>query len=108
MNEPQTAPTGDPNRKVASSRLADIGRSLAHRNFRLFFGGQSISLLGTWMQQTAMTWLVYRLTNSAFLLGVTGFAGQLPVLVLGPFAGVLSDRWHRHSIVVATQTLSML
>ncbi len=95
------------------SRLREIGRSLAHRNFRLFFAGQSVSLLGTWMQQTAMTWLVYRLTqehgqDSALLLGVTGFAGQIPVLLLGPFAGVYSDRWHRHRIVIATQTLSML
>jgi MFS family permease len=94
-------------------RFREIGRSLAHRNFRLFFAGQSVSLLGTWMQQTAMTWLVYRLTkehgqDSAFLLGVTGFAGQIPVLLLGPFAGVYSDRWHRHRIIIATQTLSML
>ena len=96
-----------------AGRLREIGRSLVHRNFRLFFGGQSVSLLGTWMQQTAMTWLVYRLTqehhqDSAFLLGVTGFAGQIPVLVVGPFAGVFSDRWHRHRIIIATQTLSML
>jgi MFS family permease len=97
----------------AARRLRDIGRSLAHRNFRLFFAGQSVSLLGTWMQQTAMTWLVYRLTqeqhgDSALILGITGFAGQIPVLLLGPFAGVYSDRWHRHRIIVATQTLSML
>jgi MFS family permease len=112
------AKTGGPTATIApppsaARRLRDIGRSLAHRNFRLFFAGQSVSLLGTWMQQTAMTWLVYRLTreqhqDSALLLGITGFAGQIPVLLLGPFAGVYSDRWHRHRIIVATQTLSML
>jgi MFS family permease len=94
------------------SGVYEIGRSLAHRNFRLFFGGQSISLMGTWMQQTAMIWLVYRLTSgtgyASLLLGVTGFASQFPVLILGPFAGVMSDRWHRHHIVIATQTLSMI
>src|ERR1700685_1581253 len=94
-------------------RLRQIGRSLAHRNFRLFFAGQTVSLLGTWMQQTAMTWLVFRLArgqglDAPFYLGVTGFAGQFPVLLLGPFAGVYSDRWHRLRIVLATQTLSML
>ncbi len=112
------ARTGGPTATIApppsaARRLRDIGRSLAHRNFRLFFAGQSVSLLGTWMQQTAMTWLVYRLTqeqhgDSALILGITGFAGQIPVLLLGPFAGVYSDRWHRHRIIIATQTLSML
>jgi MFS family permease len=112
------AKTGGPTATIAppqsaARRLRDIGRSLAHRNFRLFFAGQSVSLLGTWMQQTAMTWLVYRLTqeqhgDSALLLGITGFAAQIPVLLLGPFAGVYSDRWHRHRIIIATQTLSML
>lgn len=110
------AKTGGTNATVpppAARRLREIGRSLAHRNFRLFFAGQSVSLLGTWMQQTAMTWLVYRLTreqhqDSPLLLGITGFAGQIPVLLLGPFAGVFSDRWNRHRIIIATQTLSML
>ena len=89
-------------------RLGEIGRSLSHRNFRLFFAGQSVSLMGTWMQQTAMTWLVYRLSGSALLLGVVGFSSQIPVLVLATFAGVLSDRRNRHRIIIATQILSML
>jgi len=85
-----------------------IFRAFKYRNYRLFFGGQSISLIGTWLQQIAMSWLVYRLTNSVLLLGVVSFAGQLPVLVCTPFAGVLSDRWNKQHILVATQTLSML
>jgi MFS family permease len=89
-------------------KLGEIGRSLSHRNFRLFFAGQSASLIGTWIQQTAMTWLVYRLSHSAFLLGVVGFSTQIPVLVLAPVAGVLSDRSNRHRIIVTTQTLLML
>ena len=93
--------------------MRDIGRSLAHRNFRLFFAGQTISLLGTWMQSTAMIWLVYRLSkeqgrDSAVLLGITNFAGQIPVLFLGLVAGVFSDRWNRQRIVIATQALSMI
>jgi MFS family permease len=91
----------------------EIGRSLSHRNFQLFFAGQTISLLGTWMQSTAMTWLVYRMSKdqgreSAVLLGITNFAGQIPVLLFGLFAGVFSDRWDRRRIVIATQTLSMI
>ncbi len=83
-------------------------RSLDHRNYRLFFAGQGISLIGTWMQQLAMSWLVYRMTGSALLLGVVGFAGQIPSFVLAPFAGVLADRWNRRRALVITQTLSML
>ncbi|BAF58288.1 MAG: MFS transporter [Pelotomaculum sp.] len=83
-------------------------RSFQYRNYRLFFGGQSISLIGTWLQNIAMSWLVYRLTNSALLLGVVGFAGQFPALFLTPFAGVLADRWDRRSILVITQTLFMI
>ena len=85
-----------------------IFRGLYHRNYRLFFGGQGISLIGTWMQQIAMSWLVYRLTNSAFLLGVVGFSSQICSFFFSPFAGVISDRWNRHHILVATQSLSML
>jgi MFS family permease len=80
-------------------------RALRHRNFRLFFGGQSISLIGTWMQRIAMAWLVYRLTNSPFLLGVVGFAGQIPTFLLPPFAGVLADRWDKRRMLILTQTL---
>ena len=82
--------------------------ALQYRNYRLFFGGQGISLIGTWMQRIAMSWLVYRLTNSAFLLGVVGFTGQIPIFLLTPFAGVLADRVNRHRVLVITQTLAMI
>jgi MFS family permease len=84
--------------------LAAIVRALRHRNFRLFFGGQLVSLVGTWMQTVAQSWLVYRLTDSALLLGVVGFASQIPVFVLAPLGGALADRHARHRIVIATQT----
>jgi MFS family permease len=83
-------------------------RALGHRNYRLFFSGQSVSLVGTWMTRIATSWLVYRLTGSALLLGVVGFAGQIPSFILAPFAGVLVDRWNRHRLLVATQVLSLL
>jgi MFS family permease len=83
-------------------------RALNSRNYRLFFGGQSISLIGTWMTRIATSWLVYRLTGSALLLGTVGFAGQIPTFLLGSFAGVWVDRWNRHRTLVATQILSML
>lgn len=89
-------------------RLKSIFRALRYRNFRLFFAGQSISLIGTWMQQVAMSWLVYRLTGSAVILGVVAFASQIPSLILSPIAGVLSDRWNRHKTLIATQTLAMI
>ncbi|HKX26259.1 MAG TPA: MFS transporter [Blastocatellia bacterium] len=83
-------------------------RALSHRNYQLFFSGQSVSLIGTWMTRIATSWLVYRLTGSALLLGVVGFAGQIPTFLLSPFAGVLVDRWNRHRLLVATQVLAML
>lgn len=83
-------------------------RALRHRNYRLFFGGQGISLIGTWMTRVATGWLVYRLTGSAFLLGLVSFAGQIPILFLGPFAGVWVDRWNRHRVLIVTQILSMV
>src|SRR5512140_953194 len=82
-------------------------RALRSRNYRLFFAGQGVSLIGTWMQQVAMSWLVYRLTGSALLLGVTGFAGQIPNFLLAPVAGVLADRWNRRPLLIATQSLAM-
>ncbi len=88
--------------------LGLIFRALSHRNYRLFFGGQSISLIGTWLQLTAISWLVFRLTQSSFLLGVVGFAGRIPTFLLASFAGVLVDRWNRHHLLVATQVLSMI
>src|SRR5581483_5269276 len=83
-------------------------RALRHRNYRLFFSGQSISLIGTWMTRIATSWLVYRLTGSALLLGVVGFAGQIPTFLLAPFAGVWVDRLNRHRVLVVTQILAML
>ena len=83
-------------------------RSLRNRNYRLFFMGQGTSLVGTWMQQTAMSWLVYRLTNSAFFLGVVGFTSQLPTFLIAPFAGVIADKWSRHKMLLATQSLLMI
>jgi MFS family permease len=88
--------------------LNRITRALRHRNYRLFFGGQSISLIGTWITRIATSWLVYRLTGSEMLLGVVGFCSQIPLLILAPFAGVLVDRWDRHRILVITQILSAL
>lgn len=83
-------------------------RALRHRNYRLFFGGQGISLVGTWMTRVATGWLVYRLTHSAFLLGLVSFAGQIPILLLGPVAGVWVDRLNRHRVLIITQILSMV
>jgi MFS family permease len=83
-------------------------RSLRHRNYRLFFIGQGTSLLGTWMQSAAMSWLVYRITGSALLLGVVAFASQVPSFFIAPFAGVLADRWNRHRMVLGIQILAML
>lgn len=83
-------------------------RALGHRNFRLFFGGQIISLVGTWMQRIALAWLVYRLTNSAFLLGAVGFAGQIPIFLLAPLGGVFADRWNRQKVLIVTQMLAMV
>ncbi|MGE0455319.1 MAG: MFS transporter [Vicinamibacteria bacterium] len=88
--------------------LAHSFRALRHRNFRLFLGGQVISLVGTWMQQVALGWLVYRLTGSAFLLGVVGFASQAPSLLVAPFAGVWADRANLHRMVIAAQALAMV
>lgn len=83
-------------------------RSLRHRNFRLFFFGQSISLVGTWMQIVAMGWLVFNLTHSMFLLGLVEFASQFPAFVFAPLAGVMLDRWNRRRLLIITQTLSMI
>lgn len=92
----------------APSRLALLLRAFKHRNYRLFFCGQSVSLVGSWMQTLAMSWLVYRLTGSALLLGVVGFSSQIPALVLAPFSGVLADRFNKHRIIILTQVLAML
>jgi MFS family permease len=83
-------------------------RALQYRNFQLFFSGQLISLIGTWMQNVAQAWLVYRLTGSSVLLGAIGFAGQIPSFLFSPVAGIVADRYSRHRVVIATQTASML
>ena len=88
--------------------LSRAWRALRHRNFRLFFGGQSISLIGTWMTRLATSWLVYRLTGSAFLLGIVGFSGQIPTFLLAPFAGVWVDRLNRRNVLLVTQILAMV
>jgi MFS family permease len=91
-----------------SSKLKTIFRSLQYRNYRLFFGGQSISLIGTWMQRIAMPWLVYHLTGSAFLLGLVSFAGQIPTFLLAPLAGVVTDKFSRYRVLLITQVISLL
>ncbi|MDP3804234.1 MAG: MFS transporter [Candidatus Omnitrophota bacterium] len=88
--------------------MNNIFRALRYRNFRLFFIGQGVSLVGTWMQAIAMSWLVYRMTNSPFLLGLVGFSSQIPTFILAPFAGVIVDRLNRHRMLILTQALSMV
>ncbi len=90
------------------STLKFVTRAFRHRNYRLFFTGQGLSLVGTWMQRLAVSWLVYRLTGSAFLLGLTGFFGQLPLFIFASFAGVFVDRWSRYRVLLVTQILALL
>src|ERR1700750_2690646 len=82
------------------SRVATAVRALRHRNFQLFFTGQLISLVGTWMQTVAESWLVYRLTGSTLLLGTVGFASQIPVFIMAPIGGIVADRNNRHRVVI--------
>jgi MFS family permease len=89
-------------------RLSESLRALRHRNFQLFFAGQFVSLIGTWMQGVAQSWLVYRLTGSSFLLGAVGFAGQIQVFLLSSIGGTIADRYDRRRVVIATQSASML
>jgi MFS family permease len=89
-----------------ASAFARVTRALRHRNYRLFFGGQSISLAGSWITRIATSWLVYRLTGSELLLGLVGFCGQIPALVLTPFAGALVDRVDRRQVLLVAQWLS--
>ena len=84
------------------------GRALRHRNFQLFFGGQLISLIGTWMQTVAQSWLVYKMTGSGLLLGSVGFASQIPVFLVAPLGGITADRSNRHRVVISTQVASMI
>ena len=83
-------------------------RALSHLNYRLFFVGQGISLIGTWMQSVAQSWLVYRLTGSSLLLGSVGFASQIPVFLVAPFGGIVADRYNRHRVIIGTQIASMV
>jgi MFS family permease len=96
------------NNEKGGTLIRNLLRALRSRNYRLFVAGQSVSLVGTWMQQVAMSWLVYRLTGSAVLLGVVGFASQIPALLISPVAGVLADRWDRRRLLIATQAMAML
>jgi MFS family permease len=91
-----------------TSKVRATLRALRHRNFQLFFAGQLISLIGTWMQNVAQSWLVYRLTGSSVLLGMVGFAGQIPVFLISPLGGLIADRHSRHRTVMATQISAML
>jgi MFS family permease len=102
-NSTSQAPAGR-----APGGFAHAYRALRHRNFRLYFAGQSISLIGTWMTRIATAWLVYRLTKSSILLGTVSFVGQIPTLLLAPLAGVLVDRWDRRKVLVWTQVLAMV
>ena len=106
----EPAPTGteaEPQESVTGG-ASHAWRALRHRNFRLFFGGQTISLIGTWMTRIATSWLVYRLTGSALLLGTVSFVGQIPTFIFAPFAGVWIDRLDRRQVLVWTQTLAMV
>jgi len=105
MAAPSLAP---PNAVAAGPRALSAFRALRHRNFRLFFGGQLISLIGTWMQTVAQSWLVYRMTGSAVLLGTVGFVSQIPVFFLATAGGIVADRYAKRPIVIATQVSSML
>jgi len=93
---------------ASAPKWATTLRALRHRNFQLFFGGQLISLTGTWMQSVAQAWLVYSMTKSALLLGSVGFASQIPVFLVAPFGGITADRTNRQRLVIATQICSMI
>ena len=93
---------------ASKSPFGHIARSLSSRNYQLYFSGQLVSLIGTWMQQLALSWLTYRLTSSPLLLGAVAFASTAPSFFLGPFAGVLSDRVNRHKLIIGTQIAAML
>lgn len=95
-------------RRFQPTSVSTRFRALQHRNFQLFFAGQLTSLIGTWMETTAQLWLVYRLTGSAALLGVFGFANQIPILLLASVGGYVGDRYNRHKGVIWTQTLAMV
>jgi MFS family permease len=103
----QPAPTSLENGRAMPGRIRSLARALRHRNYRLFFAGQIVSLCGTFLTQVAMVWLVYSLTGSGRILGFTAFVGQVPSFLLGPFAGVWVDRLNKRKLIVATQILAM-
>ena len=103
-----SAPTSSPPTGNGSAARNGLLRALGSRNYRLFMGGQGISLVGTWSQQIALAWLVYTLTRSAFLLGLVGFCSQIGSFVLSPVGGVVADRFNKHRLLIATQSLAML
>ena len=103
--EPSPPESGPP---PNAAWLSATLRALRHRNFQLFFSGQLISLIGTWMQTIAESWLVYRLTGSPLLLGAAGFASQFPVFLVAPLGGIVADRFNRQRVVIGTQISSMI
>ena len=108
MDANPSAEAAAPSTTPTFARWRSIGRALRHRNYRLFFAGQIISLVGTFLTQVAIVWLVYTQSGSARVLGFTAFAGQIPSFLLGPFAGVWVDRLNKRKLIVVTQTLAML
>ena len=96
-----------PNPPTPQARLARLPRVFQHRNYRLFFAGQSVTLLGAWVQTVALSWLVYRLTHSVFLLGLVTFVSQAPIFFITPFAGMIADRHDRRSVFIVTRALCM-
>ena len=101
---PSELSTHTPPRSEARSTFS----ALRHRDFQLFTAGQGVSLIGTWLQSLALSWLVYRLTHSTVLMGTVGFCSLIPVLLLGPIAGVVADRYSRRHIVIAMQSLMLV
>jgi len=97
-----------PEKSSFGKRLPAALRALRHRNYRLFFCGQMVSLVGTWMQSVAQSWLIYRMTGSAVLLGAVSFSGQIPVFLFAAFGGAVADKYNRHRILITTQTTAMI
>src|SRR5579863_126360 len=108
LADAETTPPAGTGMPARPGKIPVTLRALRHRNFQLFFGGQIISLIGTWMQSVALSWLVYRMTHSSLMLGVVGFASQIPIFLLSPVAGTIADRYNRHRVVIATQTIMMV
>jgi MFS family permease len=100
--------TGDNDKLKPAQSFGTLVRAFRSRNYRLYFFGQGVSLIGTWMQNVALSWLVYRLTQSAFMLGVVGFIIQTPMMILTPLTGVLADRWNRYRTMIITQVSMMI